>query len=116
MEHGRAVWLLTISLVVDVGFTELGTSLLLVGSTDGTRLEGLMVGRKATREGGLASFRSVIRVWGETVELLVSCAAVYPGAEPGFPVVLTSEDGARVWGETVERLVSCSALYPDAER
>ena len=58
------------------------------------------------------------RVWvAETVrELLVSCAAVYPGAEPGFPVVLTSEDGARVWGETVERLVSCSALYPDAER
>ena len=55
MEHGRAVWLLTISLVVDVGFTELGTSLLLVGSTDGTRLEGLMVARTVTREGWLGS-------------------------------------------------------------
>ena len=55
MEHGRAVWLLTISLVVDVGFTELGTYLLLVGSTDGTRLEGLMVARTVTREGWLGS-------------------------------------------------------------
>ena len=39
MKYGRAAQLLTISFV---GLTELGTSLLLVGITDATRLEGLM--------------------------------------------------------------------------
>ena len=39
---GRTSQLLTISFVGDVGLTELGTSLLLVGITGVTRLEGLM--------------------------------------------------------------------------
>ena len=47
------------------------------------------------------------RVSGETMELLVSCS-VSSDAEPGSPVVVTTEDGARVWLETVELLVSCT--------
>ena len=141
MEHRRAVWLLTISLVVDVGFTELGTSLLLVGSTDGTRLEGLMVGWKDTREGWLAScgVSSAVRD-GDII-------ATKPLAttEDTPPVVLISDfrvrkvrrlgvligDGnifavkllettkvlpltaPRVVGETIERLVSCTVSCDD---
>ena len=40
--YGRTPQLLTIYIVPDDGLTELGTSLLLVGITGATRLEGLM--------------------------------------------------------------------------
>ena len=50
MKYGRAAQLLTIFFVGDVGLTELGTSLLLVGITDATGLEGLMGVWTAVRE------------------------------------------------------------------
>ena len=41
------------------------------------------------------------RVWGETVELLVSCT-VPSDAELGSSVVVTTDNSPRVWVETVE--------------
>ena len=47
------------------------------------------------------------RVWGETVEPLVSWT-VSCDAGPGSSAVVTTEDGPRVWVGTVKLLVSCT--------